>query len=318
MSETSTAFEQRVERIHHLLEGEDAVVTWNDHIPDPDNPSQPRQIDVTIRRGEALTIVECRIHKDPQDVTWIEELIGRRESLRADAVIAVSNSGFTQGAEAKAAAFGIILRDFDTLTQEEIRNWGKQRKVHLTFYEFLNCIITLRLPSPPVPPIVITDYDGKPVYWRGLFEQIMGDAGRDPNRRSSNAVFEYRIDGDADIVVNGERLQKVKVGLACDARRVARDVSLSAVVAYADPLSPTQTNEALVGSLDLATSEIVEASDTVLLVIDLSQVDIPKNCLFHTINYDFGRRVELRAIKIIGAPDAMKFRGAITFKFEGP
>jgi hypothetical protein len=117
MIEKSTAFERRVERIHRLLEGEDAVVTWNERIPDPDNPSQPRQIDVTIRRPDSFTIVECRLHATPQDVKWIEELIGRRASLRADAVIAVSNSGFTQGAESKAAQFGIILRDFNTLTQ---------------------------------------------------------------------------------------------------------------------------------------------------------------------------------------------------------
>jgi hypothetical protein len=315
MSETSTAFERRVERIHHLLEGEDAVVTWNDHIPDPDNPSQPRQIDVTIRRGETLTIVECRIHKDPQDVTWIEELIGRRASLRADAAIAVSNSGFTQGAEAKAIAFGIILRDFDTLTQEEIRNWGKQRKVRLIFYEFTNNAVTLRLPSPPILPIVITDYAGSPVYWRGMFEPIMADLNSDPNRRFSDAAFGYEMEGDAEIIVSGEQVQKIK--LTCDVRRVARDVSLTGVVAYADPSAQTQASQAIVGTLNLATSEIVEASDTVLLVVDLSQIDIPDNCLFHGIDYDFGRPVEIRAVQVVGANDAMKFQNTMTFRFEG-
>ena len=89
-------FEQQVERIHQLLEAEGSIVTWNDHIPDPDTPTQQRQIDVSVRRDGSLTLIECRIHKDPQDVKWIEELIGRRLSLKADAVIAVSSSGFYQ------------------------------------------------------------------------------------------------------------------------------------------------------------------------------------------------------------------------------
>jgi hypothetical protein len=48
-------FERQVERIHQLLETEGTIVTWNDHIPDPDNPAQPRQIDVSIRRDGLLT-----------------------------------------------------------------------------------------------------------------------------------------------------------------------------------------------------------------------------------------------------------------------
>jgi hypothetical protein len=39
-------------------------------------------------------MVECRQHQSPQDVQWIEELIGRRVSLPADSAIAVSSSGF--------------------------------------------------------------------------------------------------------------------------------------------------------------------------------------------------------------------------------
>jgi hypothetical protein len=64
-------------------------VTWNDHLPDPDNPFQARQIDISIRKDRRLTIVECRHHKCRQDVQWVEELLGRRMSLGADALIAV-------------------------------------------------------------------------------------------------------------------------------------------------------------------------------------------------------------------------------------
>jgi hypothetical protein len=78
----SEAFEQQIHRIHELLEGSEATVTWNDHIPIQTSPSRSRQIDITIKRNGNLTIVECRQHQSPQDVQWIEELIGRRASLR--------------------------------------------------------------------------------------------------------------------------------------------------------------------------------------------------------------------------------------------
>ena len=315
MIEKSTAFERRVERIHRLLEGEDAVVTWNERIPDPDNPSQPRQIDVTIRRPDSFTIVECRLHATPQDVKWIEELIGRRASLRADAVIAVSNSGFTQGAESKAAQFGIILRDFNTLTQEEIRNWGKHRKVRLIFYEFTDNVIIFRLPEPPIPPIVIADHRGNRVSWRGLFEHTMRELDKDPWLDLPEASVDGETEFDTPIFINGTRVTNATA--LSKIRRISREVSMSCVVAYADPSADGQAIKAYVGSLDLGSSEIVESADIVTLVVDLSQIAIPANCLFHKIDYDFGRIVEIRGTQLIGLPDAVGFENTVSFRFEG-
>jgi len=109
MSEQSDEIEQMITRVHELLEGQDADVMWDQKIPDPDNPKQPRQIDILIRKGNLLTLVECRIHKEKQNVKWIEELIGRRVSLNADVVIAVSASGFTSGAIKKQPAMGLYF-----------------------------------------------------------------------------------------------------------------------------------------------------------------------------------------------------------------
>ena len=44
------------------------------------------------------------MEKSPQDVTWIEQLMGRRESLRAGSVIAVSASKFTKETLLKQAS----------------------------------------------------------------------------------------------------------------------------------------------------------------------------------------------------------------------
>ncbi|MGO9093626.1 MAG: hypothetical protein ACLQGV_00235 [Bryobacteraceae bacterium] len=74
--ETPEALERQVHRIHELLARPGDTVTWNDRIPDPDNPTQLRQIDITIRRDGKLTIIECRLSRSRQNVKWIEELIG--------------------------------------------------------------------------------------------------------------------------------------------------------------------------------------------------------------------------------------------------
>jgi Restriction endonuclease len=126
-----------------LLEGSGALVTWNDRIDDPDNPGQGRQIDVTIRRDGAQTLVECRMHRAPQDVKWIEELMGRRTSLQASGAIAVSASGFTEGARRKAQRYGIFLRELDALTETEVESWGIKLVMTVYYYQFENLRLVL-------------------------------------------------------------------------------------------------------------------------------------------------------------------------------
>ena len=111
MRNAPDALERQICRIHELLERSHEFVTWDDHIPDPDNPQQLRQIDVTIRRDGTLTLIECRLSRGRQTVKWIEELIGRRQSLCAQTIIGVASAGFTKGAQRKAARFGIPLYD---------------------------------------------------------------------------------------------------------------------------------------------------------------------------------------------------------------
>jgi len=151
VSKQSVAFEQEIHRLHELVDGSAADVTWNDHIPDPDNPQQPRQIDITIRRDGALTIVECRLHKSRQGVKWIEELIGRRSSLRAASAIAVSASGFTRGAIQKAKSFGIFLRDLKELTTRDIEQWGCLIAMRVYYYEFQNLELSLGFAPESIP-----------------------------------------------------------------------------------------------------------------------------------------------------------------------
>ena len=137
MSKASDDFEKLIARTHELLEGDSASVEWNERIPDPDNPTQGRQIDVLVRKNGLVNLIECGLHKVPQDVQWIEELIGRQASLQADAIVAVSASGFTSGAIRKANKYGVILKDLCALTDEEIIAWARSIEISVFYYRYV-------------------------------------------------------------------------------------------------------------------------------------------------------------------------------------
>ena len=200
------------------------------------------------------------------------------------------------------------------MTQEEIRNWGRQRKVHLTFYEFTNSIITFRLQAPPVPPIMTADYQGNPVNWRGLFQPIMQRLDDDARLDLSGATGEVEMEFDAPIFINGERA--AKTSLSCRIRRMTREVLLSSVVAYDDASAGGQPPKAIVGSLDLGTSEIVEAADAVTLVVD-RQISIPASCLFHKIGYDFGESSNFVEHNSLDCQMQCDFKAQSTFNSKG-
>jgi hypothetical protein len=55
-------------------------------------------------------MVECRDRQHRQDVTWIDEVVGKAGDVSADKVVAVSAEGFSAGARRSAAARGVEIR----------------------------------------------------------------------------------------------------------------------------------------------------------------------------------------------------------------
>jgi hypothetical protein len=311
----SQKLEQQIERIHQLLQQKDSVVTWNDKIPDPDNLDQPRQIDVTIRRDSKLTLVECRVHNTKQDVNWIEELIGRRQSLRADSVIAVSASGFTKGAIKKAAQFGIVLRDFISLSPDEIQSWGKVTRVAITYFEFTNFILTFTLPSPCVTPHNVTDISGKPIvlpiFVTQLFQVLMDKLDRNKQLGSHNGTVDAKI--NADVLVNG--LKPTSLNVTAKVRRIVQKRELVAVLAYKAP-DALDATEAHVEKFDLGNSEVIKTSaNRASFIFDLSQLDHPPNSAFYTIMVDLGEVMTVSAPEFIGLDSMIKITAPIRLQF---
>jgi hypothetical protein len=311
MSKASDAMEQQVERIKRLLEPDGSTVVRNEKIPDPDNPKQPRQIDMTIRRDGKLTHVECRLHTNPQDVGWIEELMGRRISLGADAIIAVSASGFTEGAILKANAHGIILRTLATLTAEEVRHWGQVTNAQLDYYEFEDTVVTFTVPKECYDGSrKITKSDGSPFRIRSLLELVMHEMETFPqlDREWGQIGFDF----NADVRIGGALPTTATIDTKI--RRVVRIASLASVLAYSAAGSTVETY-ARVQHYDRA-FEVIDADEELAVVLDLSSVPTPKNCLFFGATLDFGRIVTWKWMKPIGIIEAMDFDAAIRVRVK--
>lgn len=109
-------------------------VTTNDCIFN-DEGVQIAEFDVHARGRIGTTefdwLIECRDRpaSGPAPVSWIEQLVGRRERFRFNKVTAVSTTGFAAGAREFAAAQGIELREVNSLTAEAFADWLQLRSI---------------------------------------------------------------------------------------------------------------------------------------------------------------------------------------------
>jgi len=300
----SEAFEQQIHRIHELLDGSDADVTWNDRIPDPDNLAQPRQIDITIRRDGKLTIVECRIHKARQQVKWIEELIGRRQSLAADATIAVSSSGFTKGALAKAKRYGILVRDLRELTDQEIESWGRLVELTLYFYQYSDLEIGLLFNAHSIPKLddsllkaEMKSYPGIQSLFNAAAQELGTINLLDP--KQSNVVVKFNIQCRLeDFRLCGEDV--VEVGFRGSARLLSKKIMSPAVFTYGVPSTSAMQRDAVIERFELGETSIIHDAARVSILLDVSRLEIPRFCQFRFARVSSPEQMDIQSFALQG------------------
>jgi len=90
-----------------------------------------REVDASIRykvgTTEILIIIECRERAKNQDSVWIEQLATKQRHVGAAKCIAVTSSGFTAPAIAKANSLGIELRHIKKIDDDVILKWAPLR-----------------------------------------------------------------------------------------------------------------------------------------------------------------------------------------------
>jgi hypothetical protein len=278
MTKISDEFEQMIARIHELLEGEGAHVEWNEKITDPENSKRLRQIDVVVRKDGFLSLIECRIHKHKQDVKWIEELIGRRISLNADAVIAVSSNGFTSGATKKAAKYGIFLNDLLSLSDDEIKFWSRAIRVSLFFYRYREFDIFLYFDHEDLSALSmqkiakeLQNYYGLRSIFTAPIKIIDAENLIIKENRNKTVSFgtRFKIDG---FCLQGKVVREIEVK-GCAALEIM-DINTPLTLAYGQPETDVKERNVFIQKFNLGQTSIVHHQGSVSLCMDLSNLDI--------------------------------------------
>jgi len=273
MSKESVFFEKQISRIHKLLEEDNVLVTWNDKIFDPDNPSQKRQIDITIKKENKITFIECRLHKSKQNVKWIEELIGRRPSLNADSIIGVSSSGFTEGAINKANKFGIFLRDLSDLTSDEVKSWGCTSKIKADFYLYKNLSVYYVFDMPQEDTILEQFKTNFHDFSNSILDEIKDHLNNDyttaftlllipPNWQLNNQKIRF-------VVAKGE------------AQRIIKELPIPVIKTYGIPKTPNIDRTIKIETTEGKEVEIIKTEEgNVMITLNVSSLIPDENMQF--------------------------------------
>lgn len=134
-------FEMLIAMIQKLLVPRGAIIKSPDYLPDIYTSSK-REVDASIRytigEEEVIIAVECRDRNKRQDVTWLEQLYGKKQSLGISKVICVSAEGFTADAIKKGEQFGIQLRRTNNISELDILSL-LTLQVEMDGYRTINC-----------------------------------------------------------------------------------------------------------------------------------------------------------------------------------
>jgi hypothetical protein len=150
----SNPFQRLIFRIHEQLAAMalPCTVQQSAMTAEPSSGSE-RETDVCIVTGVPNLglkwAIECRDHSRPQSISWIDELLGKYVDLDYDKVVAVSSSGFTRAALAKAKKHDIECRTFEEAVGTD---WPSEFvKIGLAFVESTMSAPTMRFRlSPPL------------------------------------------------------------------------------------------------------------------------------------------------------------------------
>ena len=119
-------FEELVARIEQVLAGETVKISSPERIRSLIT-GRKREVDASLRTrvgsSEILITIECRKRSAKQDVTWIEQLVSKKQAIGAARTIAVASSAFSSDAIRVAEHYGIDLRVLSEIDNAELQRW---------------------------------------------------------------------------------------------------------------------------------------------------------------------------------------------------
>ena len=157
MPKRTNAFQKLILRIYQQLNSPGGRVEESVLLSERGGGT-PREVDILLHSrvfGIDLRIaVECRGRKHKDDIIWIDGLIGKYRDLGIDKVVAVSKSGFSQGAIDKAAASGI---ETFTLRKALETDWPTQfKRLGVAQLTRQDHPVSISLTTTPAAPLSLT------------------------------------------------------------------------------------------------------------------------------------------------------------------
>lgn len=300
---TPKEFEELTSRIIEQLAQSGAKVVLNDRIPDPDNPKRLRQIDITISRNNLKTHIECRNHKAPQDAKWIEELIGRKISLNASAMMAVSSSGFTAGAILKAERFGVFLHDLTKFSSDQVATWGNHSIVEFGYFGLHPLQIQLIIPSFCQSDLnaIANELQGRQDYVDAILNPLKYRFNE--NYKEFNHPYSFNITAQAhNVTLQGKPVQGARI--RGTVYFFKRQLLLPTVMEFRQA-SHNRETMAHVESAGFAKTQIIKAGTKALIQIDMSNAPKPEanSMLAGVVEVELNRPTQIPEFKMIGSSD---------------
>src|SRR5262249_48466752 len=259
MTAESDAFEQLNTRIACLVKGHGARVQWSGN---------------ETEDGRKISI-ECRHRSVPESVMWIEQLAGRKQSLRLDGMIAVSVAGFSALARKKARRFGIILYDFASLTDQEIASWAGGAKVEASFVQFEKLSISAGIPQAAEPSLSASpvlrfqDKDGYAIIIDQIRDEALAHPGQERMRHLDRA--EFTVDG----------IPLTLLSCSFSGRLVMQQAACVSVAKVVEPGVPSTLRDVAVQRFEHSVPEIVQHSAEAHIVVDVSNLSPPPDSILH-------------------------------------
>lgn len=194
MPPRSNEFQAMIAAIEAALAPYGAKVTESKMVPER-HSGRLREIDVAIDSSvgshEVMIGIECRDHQRTSDVEWLDQIIGKYLNLDVHKIVAVSKSGFTEGAHVKAKEHGVETRTVAEVTQAELIPITQKRTIHVE-----NCIPTvtetkvhflcemddqIRAAIGPILETTVIDIDNQPIAAFGEYGQALLDKASPPS-----------------------------------------------------------------------------------------------------------------------------------------
>lgn len=258
------------------------------------------------------------MHKSPQDVKWIEELIGRQVSLRAHAIIAVSSSGFTKGAIAKAKRFGINLRKVDELSSNEIITWCKPIKLSLFYWRFIDFKLDLFFDSHDLEglnKLTIMDELKKHPYLHNLLTthfDLKDNSGLSLREKLGKEIH-YQVDlAIENFILSGASVKKVHSD--CLVTLEELPLSIPQVLIYSDPSSSNQG--AYIQNFNLGETRIIHKENDISINLDISKLNLPPSSHFMFADFSSNETVNIEYFELIGAENLQVKADQINFEIN--